>query len=122
MASTQMFGASAARPFDAANRTRIATNRRLRSTLASQAVRKGPHSMTTKANIVTNWPAVETAMPSSRASAGSRPTIRNSVVTITKAAMARIGMAAPPERGREGEMVVVVIAGFQKYKVHPNQE
>jgi len=118
-----MFGAIAAKPFDAANRTRIATNKRLRLTLASQAVRKGPHSMTTMANRVTNWPALDTAMPRSRASAGSKPTIRNSVVTITKAATARMGMEAPPERDTEGgEYVVVVIAWFQNQTVHRIKE
>jgi hypothetical protein len=92
-----MFCATAASALVAANSTSTATNSFLRSTLASHAVRNGPHTMTTTANSVTSWPAVATVMDRSRASAGSKPTIRNSVVTITNAAMARIVMdSAPP--------------------------
>ncbi|RYE94895.1 MAG: hypothetical protein EOO78_24735, partial [Oxalobacteraceae bacterium] len=40
--------------------------------------------------------SVATVMDRSRASAGSRPTIRNSVVTMTNAAMARIVMESVP--------------------------
>ena len=96
-ASTQMLGASAARALDRANTTRIATNSFLRSRCDSQAVSGGPNSMTVKANSVTSWPAAEIEIPRSRDSAGSRPTIRYSVVTMTKAAIARIRieMAAP---------------------------
>src|SRR3990167_3708375 len=49
-------------------------------------------SMTVKANSVTSWPAAAIETPRSRARAGSRPIIRNSVVTIKKAEMARMIM------------------------------
>ena len=94
-ASTHRFGASAASALAPAKTSRMATNRRLRSTCASAAVSGGPASMTVKANSATSCPACGTDTPKSRASAGIRPTIRNSVETMTKAARARMMMAGP---------------------------
>ena len=96
-ASTQTFGASAARALDSANTTSTPMNSALRSRCDSQAVSGGPNSITVKANRVTSWPASEIEMPRSRDKAGSRPTIRNSVVTMMKAATARIRMGSAPD-------------------------
>ncbi|MNV71335.1 hypothetical protein D3C71_1643480 [compost metagenome] len=95
-ASTQIFGAMAATALDAANSTSTPRNMRLRSTWARRAVSGGPNSITTTANSVTSWPALATEIDRSLASAGSRPTMRNSVVTITKAAIARISVDRRP--------------------------
>lgn len=103
-ASTQMLGAAAASALAAAKTSRIATNRRLRSTCDSAAVSKGPDSITVNANRVTSWPAADTEMDRSRASSGSSPTIRNSVETMTKAATARMAMESVAERaGTDGD-------------------
>ena len=102
-ASTPRLGATAASALEPANSRAMATNRRLRPTGASQAVSGGPASATTRANSVTSWPAAAALVPRSRASAGSRPTIRNSVVTMTKAATASTAVAALPwVAGMEG--------------------
>ncbi|KWD15768.1 hypothetical protein WM34_18020 [Burkholderia ubonensis] len=54
------------------------------------------------ANGVTSCPAVEIEMRRSRASAGSKPTIRNSVVTMTNAEIASSAMdrSGAEQRGR----------------------
>ena len=72
------------------------------------AVSGGPNSITVKANRVTSSPALEIEMPRSRASAGSRPMMRNSVVTITNPARARMAMdrPAPVERSLAAADVV----------------
>jgi len=59
--------------------------------------------MTVNANRVTSPPAAATDTSRSRANAGSRPTIRNSVVTITKAetASSQTQSAPPPAPERE---------------------
>ena len=67
-------------------------NNRLRSRWANAAVKTGPASMTVKANSVTNWPAIEIDISRSWLSAGSNPTMRNSVVTIRNAEKARMAM------------------------------
>src|SRR5690606_18536232 len=87
--STQIFGANAAKVLDAANTSKMATNKRLRSTCDNSAVNTGPNSITVKANKVTSCPAAEMETPRSRDKAGNSPTIRYSVVTITNAATAR---------------------------------
>ena len=91
-ASTQRFGDQAATALETAKMSRIATKSFLRSICDSQAVSTGPNSITTTAKSVTSCPAVETETTRSRASAGRRPTIMNSVVTMTNAAIARITM------------------------------
>ena len=63
------------------------------------AVKNGPNSITVKANSVTSCPAAATETLKSRASAGNRPRIRYSVVTMTKAATAMIRICRP-ERAR----------------------
>lgn len=55
----------------------------------------GPKIITVKANRVTNCPATEIEIPRSLARAGSKPTIRNSVVTMRKAEEAKIAMLSP---------------------------
>ncbi|KVM56639.1 hypothetical protein WJ58_13160 [Burkholderia ubonensis] len=70
----------------------------MRSTCDKAAVRNGPNSITVNANSVTSCPAVEIEMRRSRASAGSKPTVRNSVVTMTNAEIAGSAM----DRGRGG--------------------
>ncbi|KVN67930.1 hypothetical protein WM03_31735 [Burkholderia ubonensis] len=70
----------------------------MRSTCDKAAVRNGPNSITVNANGVTSFPAVEIEMRRSRASAGSKPTIRNSVVTMTNAEIAGSAM----DRGVRG--------------------
>src|SRR3989338_3611133 len=92
IASTQMFDDSAARPLANAKTSSIAINSFFLSRWARAAVSGGPKSMTVKANSVTSWPAAAIETPRSRARAGSRPIIRNSVVTIKKAEMARMIM------------------------------
>ncbi|KAG1390454.1 hypothetical protein G6F59_015198 [Rhizopus arrhizus] len=88
-----MFGAIAATALDTPNSTSTPINRRLRSTLAINAVSSGPVAATVKATSVTSRPACDTVTFRSRASPGSRPTIRNSVVRIVKPAAesSRIG-------------------------------
>src|SRR3989344_1452802 len=99
-ASIQMFEDSAARALANAKTSRIAINSFFLSKWARAAVRGGPKSMTVKANSVTSWPAAAIDTPRSRARAGSRPMIRNSVVTIKKAEMARMIMLnAEPAAG-----------------------
>ncbi|MNG13160.1 hypothetical protein D3C84_968210 [compost metagenome] len=83
-----MFGAIAARALAVAKISMMMMNRRLRSMCASAAASGGPNSITVKANKVTSWPAVEIEISRSRARAGNRPMMRNSVVTMTKAAIA----------------------------------
>ncbi|MNR45037.1 hypothetical protein D3C85_1638470 [compost metagenome] len=78
----------AARALDAANTSKMPTNRRLRSKRAAQAVRNGPKQATVKANRVTSKPAWDTLTSRSRAMPGSRPTMTNSVVSTVKPAAA----------------------------------
>lgn len=92
-AIVQISPATAASALAAANSSRQATNSRLRSTPASAAVRNGPKAATLKANRLTSRPAWATLTWRSAASAGSRPTMTNSVVRMVKPAAAsrRIG-------------------------------
>ncbi len=94
-ASTQILLDTAASALEAAKISRMTMNVRLRSRCESMAVSGGPKSITVKANSVTSKPAVEMEIPRSRAIEGNRPMMRNSVVTITKPARARIAMDKP---------------------------
>ncbi|KPY07795.1 LysR family transcriptional regulator [Pseudomonas coronafaciens pv. oryzae] len=94
-ASTQILLETAASALEAANISRMTINVRLRSRCESMAVSGGPNSITVKAKSVTSKPAVEIEIPRSRANDGSSPIMRNSVVTITKPAKARIAMDKP---------------------------
>ncbi|MNH25191.1 hypothetical protein D3C79_851670 [compost metagenome] len=114
-ASTQMFGAMAASALAAANKARMAANSLRLSRWASAAVSGGPASMTVKANSVISCPALEIDTSRSLASPGSRPTIKNSVVTIRKAEVARINVpkvarrsVAKPRRGRSTAVMQAV--------------
>ena len=91
-ASTQKLPEAAASALAAAKTSKMPMNRRLRSRCANAAVNSGPASITVNANRVTNCPASDMEIPRSWLSAGSKPTIRNSVVTIKKAENARMAM------------------------------
>src|SRR5690606_9437609 len=86
-AMTQILGASAASRLEAPNSASTATNSRLRSILAINAVSSGLTAATVKANSVTSKPAWDTVTCRSRASGGNRPTIRNSVVRMVNPAV-----------------------------------
>ncbi|KVO31482.1 hypothetical protein WJ74_21910 [Burkholderia ubonensis] len=74
----------------------------MRSTCDKAAVRNGPNSIIVNANSVTSCPAVEIEMRRSRASAGRKPAIRKSVVTMTNAEIASSAMdrSGAEQRGR----------------------
>src|SRR5476651_2057858 len=85
-AITQIFGANAATVLATPNMIRIEINSLRRSNLAKYAVRNGPNAATVKANKVTSNPAWGIVTSRSRASAGNRPTMMNSVVSTVKPA------------------------------------
>ena len=85
-AITQMLGASAATTLETPNMISTEMNRRLRSKREKYAVRNGPKQATVKANSVTSKPAWGMVTARSRAMAGSRPTMTNSVVSTVKPA------------------------------------
>jgi hypothetical protein len=58
-------------------------------------VSEGPNSITVKANSVISCPATGMGTPMSPATPGNMPTNTNSVVTITKAAIANRKSAKP---------------------------
>ena len=78
----------------------MATKRRFLSRCETSAVRGGPNNVTVKANNVTSKPAVEVEIDRSVATPGRRPTMTNSVVTMTKADMVRSGTEKGVEAGR----------------------
>ncbi|MNP04363.1 hypothetical protein D3C76_962750 [compost metagenome] len=85
-AITQMFGASAARVLARPNRISTEINSLRRSKRAKYAVRNGPKAATVKANRVTSRPACGMLTSRSRAMAGNRPTMTNSVVSTVNPA------------------------------------
>ncbi|MNE51309.1 hypothetical protein D3C80_1459320 [compost metagenome] len=83
---TQIFGANAARVLARPNMISTEMNSLRRSKRAQYAVKNGPKAATVKANKVTSKPACGMLTSRSRAIAGNRPTMTNSVVSTVKPA------------------------------------